>query len=155
MSGPETSPPADAAGADAFAFGEWPTPFTDAAVDILDLRYAPRERDRAELVVRVHAREAGITYRLVFPRIAAMRLLDEGGLLEFWRQTERLGGRPGRTSFRVRHHAWTRESALCFLASEGWSFVIASEDDCLEVVSATAPTITAEDAAAGPPGDGA
>lgn len=153
MSSPDTSSPAGPGGAGAFAFGEWRTPFTDAAVEIHDLRYAPRERDRAELVVRVHVREAGVTYRVVFPTIAAMRLLDEGGLLDFWQQTERLGGRPGRTCFRVRHHAWTRESPVSFLASDGWSFVIASEDDCLEVVSASAPTITAEAGAVSPHGD--
>lgn len=123
-------------------FAEWATPFTDVAVDILDIAYAARAQGDSELVARVQARDNGAVYRLVFPAVAAMRLQDESGLLELWRKTEELGGRPGRTSFRVRHHAWARESVLVFLESEGWSFVIASDDTCLEVVSAAAPAIT-------------
>jgi hypothetical protein len=74
-----------------------------------------------------------------------MRLLDEGGLLEFWEKTKELGGRPGKTTFRVRNHAWTDESFVSFLATnDGWSFVIASDNECLEVLSANPPTITEE-----------
>ncbi len=145
-----------------FEFAEWTTPFTDAAVEILEVAYAPRgatpahmlvhapsrwrDPEGRDLVARIHVRDAASIYRLVFPTIAAMRLLDEGGLLELWEKTTELGGRPGRTTFRVRNHAWTRESALSFLASDGWSFVIATDDECLEVVSATAPEITEEQA---------
>ncbi|MBX3582547.1 MAG: hypothetical protein KF810_11670 [Rhizobiaceae bacterium] len=131
-------------GSGRFEFGEWTTPFTDAEVEILEVAYAANEQDGSDLVARIHARDTNTIYRLVFPTIAAMRLLDEGGLLQFWQKTSELGGRPGRTTFRVRNHAWTRESVVSFLASDGWSFVIASENDCLEVVSATVPTITAE-----------
>lgn len=138
------SDPVGKFGSGHFEFGEWTTPFTDAAVEILEIAYAAREQDGSDLVARIHDRDANTIYRLVFPTIAAMRLLDEGGLLEFWQKTTELGGRPGRTTFRVRNHAWTRESVVSFLASDGWSFVIATENDCLEVVSATVPTITAE-----------
>ena len=127
-----------------FEFGGWTTPFTDIAVQILDVSYAPRAQNGTQLVARIYVPERGATYRLVFPTIAAMRLLDECGLLEFWQKTEELGGRPGQTSFRVRNHAWAHESVLSFLPSNGWSFVIATEDDCLEVVSQIAPTITEE-----------
>lgn len=144
MSGVETSSPAGRFGSGNFEFGEWTTPFTDAAVEILEVAYAPRDRDGNELVARIHALESGATYRLAFPTVAAVRLLDEGGLLEFWQKTAELGGRPGRTTFRVRNHAWTRESMVSFLASDGWSFVIASDDECLEVVSVAVPTITEE-----------
>lgn len=128
----------------AFEFGEWTTPFTDNAVEILDFAFAAHEQDGSTLVARIRDLDANRIYRLVFPTIAAMRLLDEGGLVEFWQQTAQLGGRPGRTTFRVRNHAWTRESVVSFLASDGWSFVIASDNECLEVVSVTVPTITAE-----------
>jgi hypothetical protein len=151
-------------GTRAFEFGDWPTPFTDATVDILDVAYAPgpvapdperahgasllRGRDGADLVARVLDRDADVVYRLVFPKIAAMRLSDESGLPEIWQKTSDLGGRPGRTTFRVRNHAWTKESVIPFLASDGWCFVIATEDACLEVVSVAAPVITAEQGAA-------
>lgn len=160
MSPIERTNPAWVSGPGRFEFGEWTTPFTDAAVEIVEVAYASRrtlpahtcahaasilrKHDGSDLVARVHARDTNTTYRLVFPAIAAMRLLDEGGLLEFWEKTTELGGRPGRTTFRVRNHAWTRESVVSFLASDGWSFVIASDDECLEVVSATFPTITEE-----------
>jgi hypothetical protein len=144
MSGLEGSTTGGKFGSGEFEFGEWSTPFTDAAVVILDVTYAPRAQNGGELVARVHARDADTIYRLVFPTIAAMRLLDEGGLLEFWQKTEELGRRPGRATFRIRNHAWARESVVSFLASDGWSFVIASDDECLEVVSATVPTITEE-----------
>lgn len=144
MSAFERSNPAGKFGSGEFEFGEWTTPFTDAAVEILEIAYAPHEQDGSELVARVYARDADTIYRLVFPTIAAMRLLDEGGLLELWQKTTELGGRPGPTTFRVRNHAWTHESVVSFLESDGWSFVIASDDECLEVVSVTAPTITEE-----------
>ncbi len=131
-------------GAGEFEFGAWSTPFTDAAVDILEVKYGWHGQCGSELVVRLHARDENATYRLVFPTIAAVRLLDESGLLEFWQKTTERGGRPGRTAFRVRNHAWTRESPLSFQATDGWSFVIASDNECLEVVSVAAPAITAE-----------
>ncbi len=130
-------------GSGAIEFGEWVTPFTDVAVDILEVAYG-HGQEGGELVVRVRVPDANKVYRLVFPTIAAVRLLDESGLLEFWQKTSDLGGRPGRTTFRVRNHAWTRESPLSFQPTDGWSFVIASDNECLEVVSVAAPAITAE-----------
>lgn len=131
-------------GAGEFEFGAWSTPFTDAAVEILQIAYGAQAQDGNELEVRIQDRDADTIYRLVFPTIAAVRLLDESGLLEFWQKTSDLGGRPGRTTFRVRNHAWTRESPLSFQPTDGWSFVIASDNECLEVVSVAAPAITAE-----------
>ena len=144
MSASKRSNPAGKFGSGDFEFGEWATPFTDAAVEILEIAYAAHEQDGCELVARIRALDTGTIYRVAFPTIAAVRLLDEGGLLELWQKTTELGGRPGRTTFRVRNHAWTRESVVSFLASDGWSFVIATDDACLEVVSGTDPTITAE-----------
>lgn len=128
----------------AFEFGEWKTPFADAAVDLLDLSAVQLKQGHRELIVRVHVHDTKTTYRLAFPKTAAFRLLDESGLLELWQKTAELGGRPGRTTFRVRNHAWARESPLCFQASHGWSFVIATVDECLEVVATSDATITAE-----------
>ena len=127
-----------------FEFGDWVTPFTDAEVDILDLAYAATGQSGSALVVRVQLRGGERIYRLVFQTITALRLLDEGGLIAVWQKTAELGGRPGRTTFRVRNHAWTQESVIPFLASDGWAYVIATDDDCLEVVSPSAPTITSE-----------
>ncbi|RLQ87745.1 hypothetical protein D8780_05515 [Notoacmeibacter ruber] len=135
--------PAGEFGSGQFEFGEWTTPFTDAEVEILEVAYVVREQGGSELLVRIRDLYADTIYRLVFSTISAVRLLDEGELLEFWEKTAELGGRPGRTTFRVRNHAWTRESMISFLASDGTSFVIASNNECVEVVSVTAPTIVA------------
>lgn len=159
MSGSDTAAAADAG---AIAFGDWQTPFTDACVDILDLAYGPgrgasgddgpdavppaQGPGGAGLVVRVLDRDAGTIWRLDFAAVAALRVMDEGGLVAVWRASAEGGGRPGRTTFRIRQHAWTRESPLAFLASDGWAFVVASDDTCLEVVSAAPPAITAEPA---------
>ncbi|MGQ3278712.1 MAG: hypothetical protein ACT6WE_19475, partial [Shinella sp.] len=138
------------------------TPFTDASIEILEVAYAPRrpwpanqlphyrtnsllrEHDDSDLVARIYSYDANKIYRVAFPWVSAMRLLDEGGLLEFWGKTKELGSRPGQTTFRVRNHAWTRESLLSFLVTDGWSFVVASDNECLEVLSVAPPTITEE-----------
>lgn len=157
MNGFERANRAGKFGSGEFEFGEWTTPFTDAPVEILEVAYAPRgtephmlvhassrDQEGRDLVARVCSLDTKSIYRLVFPAIAAMRLLDEGGLLEFWQKTQKLGGRPGLTTFRVRNHAWAHESVVSFLGSDGWSFVIASDNECLEVVSVSAPIITEE-----------
>jgi hypothetical protein len=65
-------------------------------------------------------------------------------LSEFWHQTKVLGGRPGQTTFRVRNHDWSKEGLLPWLhgTEEGWSYVIATSGDCVEVVSSDPPVIT-------------
>lgn len=94
--------------------------------------------------MRVYLYESDKIYRVTFDAISAVRLLDEGGLLEFWGKTAEFGSRPGRTTFRVRNHGWTKESPISFLCSDGWSFVIASQNECLEVVSTDPPKIAEE-----------
>jgi len=149
-------------GSGLFEFEQWATPFTNAAVEILEVVYSPnrpwpedarphyrsnsllRTHNDADLVARIYVYESKNIYRVTFNSISAMRLLDEGGLLEFWLKTEELGGRPGQTTFRVRNHGWAEESLISFLETDGWSFVIASENECLEVVSAETPEITKE-----------
>lgn len=149
-------------GSGEFEFGEWATPFADADIEILEFVHSPRRpwpddapfhyrmgsllrsHNDADLVARIYVYEPEKVYRVTFDRISAVRLLDEGGLLEIWAKTEELGGRPGQTTFLVRNHAWTEESVLSFLATDGWSFIIASDNECLEVVSANPPRIEEE-----------
>jgi hypothetical protein len=162
MSDPESTDPRDPFGTGRFKFGEWVTPFTDARIEILEVVHSPirpwpagdaphyrtnsllREHDDNDLVARIYAYDAKAIYRVKFASISAMRLLDEGGLAELWEETEAFGGRPGQTTFRVRNHAWTSESVLSFIETGGWSFVIASANECLEVVSSVAAIIVKE-----------
>jgi len=152
-----------------FEFARWETPFENTDVEVMEIawgggplwhedhkpQWAGRSLfkspfdTRLTLVVRVHesnADEPGYPndplYFVTFQDVSAFRVLDEGGLLEFWRQTESLG-RSGGTTFRVRNHQWSRESLLAFLPGDedGWSYVIATGGECVEVVARDTPEI--------------
>ncbi len=147
-----------------FTFGEWPTPFAEEKhATIYEVAYSPvlshpdldgetlpesllSRRPKQALVVRVLIENTGDIYRVSFAEVSAFRVLDEGGLTEFWKQTSLRGGRPAHSTFRVRNHAWTKESFLSFLASDGWSYVIATNLGCVEIVSWQPPIITLEPA---------
>jgi hypothetical protein len=129
---------------DGFEFGRWETPFENAGVWIENVVYDP-----PSLAVRLsvyqtewHVSESALspepTYRVSFPRIRAFRVLDEGGLLELWANTPD-EGRPGACTFQVRNHMWTHESPVSFASSDGWSYVIATDAECVEVVSRPEP----------------
>jgi hypothetical protein len=80
----------------------------------------------------------------MFQQVSAFRVLDEHGLMEFWGETTRQGGMPAQSTFRVRNHGWTKESMLSFLPTDGWSYVVATDFDCVEIVSANPPLVTLE-----------
>ena len=136
-------------------FAPWETPFKNAELLVLDLRFqtghgahenetedigidSPEEngREEPELIVRLLHCEDDAVYSLVFHGVGAFRLLDEHGLLELWQETSNLGGRPAQSTFRVRNHLWSKESHLSFFsfATDDWSFVIATDWECVEVV---------------------
>lgn len=152
-------------GSGAFEFGQWRTPFENTRVEVLEVAFAPPRpwpdaaapdyRDRSllrapgdsDLTARVYSYDTNSIYRVVFEHISAFRLLDEGGLLQFWEKTEALGGRPAKTTFKVRNHLWAEESFVSFFlgTNDGWSFIIASDNECLEVLSAKEPVVSHED----------
>ena len=108
---------------------------------------SPPTRDQdVDLVIRVFWREGQAIYAVKFARIAAFRALDEGGLLELWEETHAQGGCPTSATFKVRNHKWSKESPLAFAMSpEGlWSYVIATGNDCVEVVAFEPPEIVFE-----------
>jgi hypothetical protein len=127
-------------GDDKFAFEVWRTPFEDSDIQLAGLNYSEGEA----LSFRVRVQETGSTYRIFFERVSAFRVLDEHGLLELWEKTKELKGRPASTTFKIRNHLWTKESPISFAHSDGWSFVVASDAACVEIVARTAPTITLE-----------
>ena len=143
--------------------GPWETPFADRRLAIVDVVYGnggveivDHRRDRrlrvppsrevaeSELRIRALALDDGSLYSVRFARVTAFRLLDEGGLLELWTATEALGGRPARTTFRARGHSWSRESPIPFEHAGGWSYVLATDNECVEVLSDVAPAIALE-----------
>lgn len=120
------------------AFGRWETPFENARIELMAVAYGEDQ----SLAFDIRVPDSGATYRVRFEKVSAFRVLDESGLTEIWDRTGTGGGRPGSATFRVRNHRWTRESPLVFLASDGWSHVVASDDDCIEIVAGTEPEIT-------------
>jgi transposase len=121
-----------------FAFGRWETPFENARIELMEVEYGEDQ----SLAFGISVIESGETYRVRFDKVSAFRVLDESGLTEIWDRTGAEGGRRGSATFRVRNHLWTRESPLVFLASDGWSHIAASDDDCIEIVSTSEPEIT-------------
>ena len=130
-------------------FSRWETPFENAKLWVLGVSYEERTLD---VHVVVYSSD-GVPlapepiYRLRFGDVAAFRVLDEGGLLGLWAQTPAMG-RPGDSTFRVRNHLWTSESILSFIhgTEDGWSFVIATDGECVEILAPNPPTITLEGA---------
>ena len=153
-------------------FSDWETPFQNDEISILGVQYlgggldmkdyragfgfAAEDRwDMAGYELIVHlcswrrdepwsASSTAKIYALSFKWIGGFRVLDEVGLLELWEATAKSGGRPAHSTFRVRNHLWSRESPVPFLAvaSDGWSFVVASGWDCIEVIARMEPEIT-------------
>lgn len=123
----------------AFLFEAWDTPFKDNAIEIFHVEYDISGCLTIQVDLLDHPDHQ---YQIAFSYVSAFRVLDEGGLLELWNKTTEFGGRPARTSFRVRGHLWTKESPLSFLQSAGWSYFICSHLNCVEIVTTESPTIT-------------
>ena len=102
---------------------------------------------KAELIVRLFHKEGNAIYSLFFHDVGAFRLLDENGLDEVWRESSNQGGRPAQSTFKVRNHLWQKESPLSFshYAKDDWSFLIATDWECLEIVCSESPDIRLEE----------
>jgi hypothetical protein len=118
-------------------FSAWQTDIAESEVAILALQFDALKR---QLDVVLGQGDERFVAR--FAEVEAFRVLDEGGLTQLWAASAE-NARPGRTTFRVRGHKWTSESEIVFHlgTSEGWSYVIATGDDCIEVLTRTEPLI--------------
>lgn len=162
-------------------FAEWITPFQNDDIQILEVQFLnggfeyldhkrnigfksepTREIDGTDLLVRIRALPRGedlsvssvaSIYSLKFESIGGFRVMDEGGFPDFWNATVRQGGRPALSTFKVRNHLWSWESAVPFAmqTSDGWSYVIATNDDCVEVLCKDKPAIRFEKTVAAHP----
>ena len=143
-------------------FAAWHTRFANATIDLLEVRYLDgwldvddprkgrryREGPRSpgplstyDLVATLFAPDDEQIYRIHYAGVQGFRVLDEGGLLELW-EASATQGRPASTTFRVRGHGWSRESPLTFCFPEDcWSWMLATDWDCLEVVCSVEPFV--------------
>ena len=103
--------------------------------------FPPPFADGKRLTARFLDPESGDIW-LVRSDARAFRVLDEGGLIELWGETAAQGGRPGMSTFGVTGHAWSEESFIEFQFGDGWSYVVATSDDCLEIVAADPPDVS-------------
>jgi len=96
-----------------------------------------------ELVVRVFSEKLEAVYQIQFYDVGAFRILDEHGIQEI---IEACGKTTTYPTLRVRQHGWSKESPLSFHmgTEEGWSYVIMTGWDCVEVLSQTEPRIVFE-----------
>lgn len=115
-------------------FRRWETPVETRRFGILDVTQSVDN----SVIVRVEAAEGGVT-TFAFSDVLGLRVQDEGGLTQLW--AARSEAVQGCATFMVRNHAWARESPLTFLATDGWCFVLTTDDTCVEVVCSSAPTI--------------
>ena len=96
--------------------------------------------DECELYVDVFSHKFKSIYRIEFQYIYGYRLLDEGGLLDFW-SSPNYDCAKLRPIARTRNSPWSKESIIPFIYSKGISYLIITENECVEVITDQEPTI--------------
>jgi hypothetical protein len=124
-----------------FQFGIWQTPFENEWVNVLDCSYSA---STDQLVIRVGT-DGGVVYR-VTAEATAFRVMDEGGLVEFWNKTTEFGHRPALATFKVKNSHWAKESVIPFQSSDGWSYVLATQSTCIDfaTIEGNTPAVAIE-----------
>jgi hypothetical protein len=143
-------------------FSSWDTAFRQGYLHIVTVEYGsgpffvsyhdPKRsyrinEDRSEttpiLIVKILDTKSEELYQLSFETVSGYRVLDEHGLIELWNSDAYDYEKLGRT-FMVRGHMWHKESPVTFISGmKGeWSYVVATDDECLEVVSSSEPSVT-------------
>ena len=159
----ETASPVLDLTADGVEFATWPTPVENDDLHLGRLSFdlgsplvtyiqeglsyalppAGWRQDR-ELEATFISKDKKAVVRFCFDQVIAFRALDENGLLELWDVSSKIP-RSARTTFRARGHAWANESFLVFLGEElksRFSYFIATDDWCLEVVCVSEPEVS-------------
>ena len=134
----------------------WETPFGSGELHIVSTHWGTRDwyveypdKKRYEIDNSFHSKDTELTitifhvdtesvFEVTFDYIGAYRLLDEHGLMELWES-----GKVNSNCFMVKDHAWSKESVLSFFqcTTDGWSYLIASGNECIEVLSLSEPKI--------------
>jgi hypothetical protein len=155
-------------------FRRWETPFENEGkfLDIAEVAFGPAElpnwvwdpppsllkrpRDGTLVALIDLQKRQGfappVVYKVVFEEAKSFRVVEEDGLLDVWVAMRDMGGLPfgppdqPPATFCVRNDNWSRESVLSFFheTDDGWSYVIATDDRCLEVLARYPPDITLE-----------
>ncbi|WP_425410744.1 hypothetical protein [Hyphococcus sp.] len=140
-------------------FRRWQTPFENDDVLIIGVQYFgelsaiyvqegveyeledANDWDGRSLEIKLFCKTDESIYGVYFSSVMAFRVLDEHGLTELWDAGKK---RPAKTTFEVRGHGWSKESPITFMNNDGWSCVIATDWDCVEIVPNSDPEIKRE-----------
>ena len=140
-------------------FAPWETPFANGELTImrvdyghnniyvldnirkLQISYPKQIKPCIEdaLKIRICNVSDFLIYDIHFEFIFAYRVADEMDFAELWDATNRLGKRPALATFMAKNSAWSRKTVSGFHL-KNWSYVIATGDDCIEIISQTTPT---------------
>ena len=125
--------------ADGVQFAEWATGVDNDNLSLVSLGLTQERVLSAVFFSSEKNREV----RFTFFDARAFRVVDEGGLLELWAASKETP-RPAESTFRVRGHAWQAESPLAWIHGSdqsGFSYIVATDWDCLEVIVQDPPTV--------------
>ena len=148
-------------------FADWITPFLKKEIYILSAAYSKNnefglgiKREKhylienshfqnpafTDLLVRVFCVDSEEVYRIQFDNVGGFRILDEHGLQGIIAAGQDKTEWPSFPTFRVRHNCWSSESPLSFHmgTTDGWSYMIMTGWDCVEVLTSTEPIVTLE-----------
>lgn len=136
-------------------FCKWETPLNSGDISILSVVYGCRDWDLSSHNVRYEYQDSRLSgdvalivtvfhditesvYEVQFRKIGGHRVLDEHGLLDMWDVSN-----PRENCFKVRKHQWANESPLSFELNTigGWSYVMATDFECVEVLTDAEPKI--------------
>lgn len=124
---------------DGVQFARWRTAVENDDLSLVSMNLS----DGRTLTAIFKSEQRGAKVAFTFHDARAFRVLDEGGLLELWEASSK-NPRPAQSTFRVRGHMWQSESPLAWIhgtAEPYFSYMIATDWDCLEVVSFDPPDI--------------
>ncbi|MCI5046885.1 MAG: hypothetical protein MRY59_05245 [Aquisalinus sp.] len=144
-----------------FQISDWNTPFENDEVHILEIIYSHSEAEFQHkdfgvysfkssvaqdysFVVRLLVPKSGEVYSINFSYVRGYRMMDEVGFAYLARHTAKR--EQSVATARVRQHPWTEESPGLFdtAIKDGWSYLILSGDECVEIVSPIEPVIQKE-----------
>jgi len=134
----------------------WDTPINQGELSVLAVNYGrddwglsceqgsyvhqmPHQSSSHTLTITVFHLLTESIYELRFEHVGAYRVLDEHGLLDMWSHKTDVTG----NCFKVRNHAWAEESPVSFMTNtiDGWSYMISTDWDCVEVLTEADPDI--------------
>ena len=125
---------------DGVVFAAWETPVANSDLVLKFVRF-DAEKQILKAVFEDYDTRERISF--TFADCWTFRVLDERGLLELWHASSKTP-RPSQTTFMVRGHTWQQESPLEWISNcdePYFSYMIATSDDCLEVIAPASPEI--------------